>query len=542
MTEVSFTVGKLDASIALLLTADHHLIEFPTILLPDGIKPGSFVTIKANQDTAKEVSEKKKFEDLQDMILDLYGTHEPQAPVLKVKNITQTSAVLEWEPIELGSSQIKALTLYKNGLKLGRVPNPLVNKTTKLSGLQLNTEYEFKLRMETTAGVFFSDPLKITTHKMTDLSGITVCIGDIQAHEGITTEDIISSLHEMGAKPLQTEVAVDTTHFIATAGNGLQWKKALETNIPVVRPEWLRACAREKRIAGVRNFYLDCDPELLKDFKFVKKAVQEPVLDTVQGNEQETAGSPPNIEVTNHDDQPADEAPPPQEQSKVINVDAEESNQAETQNSETQAEQPELNEEITQEVSTEDVTISNSSNFPDEQNEDKELEQEEQIPEPTILTESQESETQGSETVKEEEFANENSSVVVNDEANDVNENQDFEDVELVNEEVTPVASEDTETQATQTVEEPVVEEQAESATEEDQTFSEESPVAAVVAEQSKMIDENETAEQDEDDEEEEEEEKEDTEKTVNDESTTNNSSTGSNKKKNKKKKKGGKK
>ena len=60
MVEVSLTVGKLDASLALLLTKDHHLIEFPTILLPNGVRAGSIVKIKCDQDLEgeKEITER----------------------------------------------------------------------------------------------------------------------------------------------------------------------------------------------------------------------------------------------------------------------------------------------------------------------------------------------------------------------------------------------------------------------------------------------------------------------------------------------------
>ncbi|CAM9023497.1 unnamed protein product [Wickerhamomyces anomalus] len=237
MVEVSLTVGKLDASLALLLTKDHHLIEFPTILLPDGVSAGSVVTIKCDQDLDEEAKDKNIFEDVQEQILEMFGKNEPKAPILKIKNVTQTSAVLEWEQLDLGSANIKSLTLYKNNSRLGQIPNPLVNTTTKLSGLPVDTPYEFHLRLDTTAGIYQSEPVKLRTHKMTDLSGITVCLGEIDPKEGITREDIESSLANMGAKPLQDEVKVDTTHFICTLGLGPQYKKALDNNIPKSVPK-----------------------------------------------------------------------------------------------------------------------------------------------------------------------------------------------------------------------------------------------------------------------------------------------------------------
>jgi len=275
MVEVSLTVGKLDASLALLLTKDHHLIEFPTILLPDGVNAGSVVTIKCEQDSEQESKEKQYFEQIQDQIFEKFGKNEPKPPILKIKNVTQTSAVLEWDQLDLGSANIKSLTLYKNNSRLGQIPNPLVNTTTKLSGLPIDTPYEFYLRLDTTAGIYQSEPVKLRTHKMTDLSGITVCLGEIDPKEGITREDIEQSLANMGAKPLQDEVKVDTTHFICTLSLGPQWNKALENNIPIVRPEWLKASETERRIIGVRNFYLDADPSILEQHRFKKPAPKE---------------------------------------------------------------------------------------------------------------------------------------------------------------------------------------------------------------------------------------------------------------------------
>lgn len=54
MVEVSLTVSKLDASLALLLTKEHHLIEFPTVLLPSDVEAGSIVRISCERDKAKE--------------------------------------------------------------------------------------------------------------------------------------------------------------------------------------------------------------------------------------------------------------------------------------------------------------------------------------------------------------------------------------------------------------------------------------------------------------------------------------------------------
>lgn len=276
MVEVSLTVGKLDASLALLLTKDHHLIEFPTILLPDGVQAGLIIKIKCDRDLELEKEQQEKFNQVQDSILELYGKQEPEPPLLKVKNITQTSCVLEWEKLQLANASIKSLSLYKNNVRLGQIPNALVNTTTKLSGLPLDTSFKFRLRLDTTSGVYYSNELEIKTHKMTDLSGITICLGEINyEEEGYTEEDIKVLLSNIGGKPIQKEVQVDTTHFICTLAKGPQWKRAVDNNIPVVRPEWLKACMQEKRLAGVRIFYLDANLEMIKKYRIV---VNEPLI------------------------------------------------------------------------------------------------------------------------------------------------------------------------------------------------------------------------------------------------------------------------
>ncbi|ODQ64360.1 hypothetical protein NADFUDRAFT_47574 [Nadsonia fulvescens var. elongata DSM 6958] len=261
MVEVSLTVGKLDASLALLLTKDHHLIEFPTILLPDDVEAGSIIKIVCEKDTRQEQREAEEFETVQDEILHTFGTKEPLSPVLWTKNITQTSVVLEWDPIEVGHSDVHSLTLYKNGSRVGIIPQPLTRTASKLSGLSIDAVYNFQLALATSAGLYLSNVLEFKTHKMTDLSGVTVCIGTIDESEGVTLEEIQESLKRIGSKPIQSEVKLDTTHFLCTAGVGSEWSKALQSNIPVVRPDWILACEYERRLVGVRSYYLDADPK-----------------------------------------------------------------------------------------------------------------------------------------------------------------------------------------------------------------------------------------------------------------------------------------
>lgn len=284
---ISLTVGKVDAGVAVLLTEDKRLvshtscryatprhfpypslfqspidipaqIEFPSILLPPSISSGSIVDITVSRNYASEAAAHKSFQALQSSILATYGQRSPTPPLLRCRNATQTSVVLEWDPIELATADLRSLSLYRNGSKAGSIPRPLEITATKISGLAVDTEYVFYLVLKTSAGHYSSEKLAVRTHKMTDLSGITVTPGVLPAP---LRESLSAAVRRIGAK-LADSVRIDTTHFVCTEGRGREWEKALEMNIPVVRPEWVEGCEREGRVMGVRSYYLNADPRL----------------------------------------------------------------------------------------------------------------------------------------------------------------------------------------------------------------------------------------------------------------------------------------
>jgi len=250
---VSLTVGKVDAGVTVLLTPDKRLIEFPSILLPPDISSGSIVDITVARNTASEDTAERAFRALQDEIFSSFGAAEPATPILRCRNATQTSVVLEWDPIQLATADLISLALYRNGQKAGNIPKPLAMHSTKISGLAVDTEYTFHLVLRTTAGTFTSERVTVRTHKMTDLSGITITTGILPAS---TRDGLTKAVERIGAK-IVDGVRIDTTHFVTTEGRGIQWEKANELNIPVVRPEWVDACEKNGRILGVTKFYLD---------------------------------------------------------------------------------------------------------------------------------------------------------------------------------------------------------------------------------------------------------------------------------------------
>ncbi|KAL9088882.1 MAG: hypothetical protein Q9159_002846 [Coniocarpon cinnabarinum] len=255
---VSLTVGKVDAGVAVLLTEDKRLIEFPSILLPPDISSGSIIDVNVSRNFAAESTSAKSFSTLQSSILSAFGASEPSTPILRCRNATQTSVVLEWDPISLATADLRSLTLYRNGSKAGAIPKPFENTSTKISGLAVDTEYAFALVLRTSAGTFSSGKLSVRTHKMTDLSGITITPG-VMAPELL--ESLSRTVDKMGAKLIDS-VRIDTTHFVCSEGRGAGWEKAMEMNVPVVLPDWVKGCEREGRIVGVRGYYLNADPKM----------------------------------------------------------------------------------------------------------------------------------------------------------------------------------------------------------------------------------------------------------------------------------------
>ncbi|KAF8885806.1 hypothetical protein BD779DRAFT_1532492 [Infundibulicybe gibba] len=265
----TFTVGKLDAGMAILLGERAHLIEFPSILLPPGATTGSIVNIAVHQNHAEEKRRDTEFWALQNEILKEFGVGSPDPPKLQLRNVTQTSVTLEWPIVQLATSKLRSLDIYRNGQRLAAIPSPMTNTSTKLSGLEINTEYTFQLILRTTAGTFPSNLVRVRTHTMTDTSGISVCFGNVQ--DAVLLENAKLALREMKAK-WSDKIQIDTTHFVCTTpaatpsgaqvtGNttgapGVEYQRALQLSIPVVQPQWILACHMEKKMIPIAAYYL----------------------------------------------------------------------------------------------------------------------------------------------------------------------------------------------------------------------------------------------------------------------------------------------
>ncbi|KAJ7450851.1 hypothetical protein FB451DRAFT_1374603 [Mycena latifolia] len=269
----TFTVGKLDAGMAILLGERAHLIEFPSILLPPGATTGSIVNIAVHQNHAEEKRRDAEFWALQDEILAEFGVRSPSPPKLQLRNVTQTSITLEWPPIELATAKLRSLDIYRNGQRLAPIPSPLTNTSSKLSGLELNTEYTFQLILRTTAGTFPSNLIRVRTHTMSDTSGISVCFGTVR--DSVMLENAKMALRDMKAK-WSDKIQIDTTHFVCTTpaatpsgaqasgsspiAPGVEYQRALQLSIPVVQPHWIFACHTERKLVAIAAYSLDAKP------------------------------------------------------------------------------------------------------------------------------------------------------------------------------------------------------------------------------------------------------------------------------------------
>ncbi|KAI8870575.1 hypothetical protein GQ42DRAFT_162595 [Ramicandelaber brevisporus] len=333
VSRVQFTVGKMDAGMAILLTEDNHLIEFPSLLLPKGITAGSVVTISVDRDRLQENSRRRDFFDLQDDILREFGQHKPANPTLQVRSVTQTAVVIEWDPLELHQTQLMKIVLYKNGqrtaqqiplpsqehLKSGSVGNgsgiaaglgsahyhlpksiavqpqavqvsspspstvgsqravsPAVNhrssilsvtgmlgslsqnalltpNTAKISGLDVDHEYEFRIEIHTTAGVFTSNTVRTRTHTLKNLQGINVCFGERESEDEVAK--LKECLNRLGAKWTEN-ITVDTTHLLTRHAGGPKFAIARACNTPIVAPDWLMDSESQGRLQPALAYYI----------------------------------------------------------------------------------------------------------------------------------------------------------------------------------------------------------------------------------------------------------------------------------------------
>ncbi|KAJ3337632.1 Chitin synthase, class 5 [Gonapodya sp. JEL0774] len=266
-------------AIAILLSPDHHLIEFPATILPgnvhqlgplrvcqisvrdychatdvnllaDGVSTGSIVNVSISRDIEKETRMRRDFLDLQEDIYHAFR-RKPEHPTIKVKWVTQTSITITWDPLVLYNVELRGIDVYRNNI---RSPGHFYGPTTvKLSGCEVNTEYEIFIGVRTSGGSLTSNKLMVRTHTLDNLTGIRIAFGEF----GIPEE--VQQLKEVCRRNECTwsdDLTVENTHFVCTLPRGEKYQRALELNIPIVNGDWIRQCEATRKIQPVGIYHV----------------------------------------------------------------------------------------------------------------------------------------------------------------------------------------------------------------------------------------------------------------------------------------------
>ena len=260
----TFTVGKLDAGVAILIGERASLIEFPSVLLPRGLTLGSVVDVRVTRNEAQEQKKREDFIGLQDEILQTYGVKAPTAPVIRLRGVTQTTIAIEWDALDIAHADLHSLDVVRNGQQIGKIPSPRTSRSTKLSGLEMDTEYAIQLILHTSAGSFTSNELHVRTHTLDNMSGVFVCLGTIPDQR--LYDATIQVVESLGAR-WSTQIQLETTHLLCSMlpdpSNAEQmrlYEKAEQLTLPIIQPHWLFACESKKRMVNVSPYVMDGMP------------------------------------------------------------------------------------------------------------------------------------------------------------------------------------------------------------------------------------------------------------------------------------------
>lgn len=175
----------------------------------------------------------------------------PEAPHIAMKWVTQTTIILKWEPLNIYAATFRGLDVYRNEQKLGL---NLQHTATgcKLSGLDVNQEYDICVVVRTSAGNFTSNKITIRTLELENLTGLYPAFGSFANDADI---DTLSKLLERIGAQYSDDLTSDNTHLICTLPKGPKYEKALELNIPIVTPEFLKACEQQGKVQPAHIYY-----------------------------------------------------------------------------------------------------------------------------------------------------------------------------------------------------------------------------------------------------------------------------------------------
>ncbi|CAJ0883466.1 4083_t:CDS:2 [Entrophospora sp. SA101] len=100
-------------------------------------------------------------------------------------------------------------------------------------------------------------------------------IGESDNIKPKSKQELIEIIKRIGAK-YEEHVGPDTTHLICNAQGGIEYQRAIEGNIPIVKPEWLVACEKAGKILA-SPYYLIPQSELIEIIKRIGAKYEEHV-------------------------------------------------------------------------------------------------------------------------------------------------------------------------------------------------------------------------------------------------------------------------
>lgn len=221
-------------------------------MLPEGVGTGSIINLTVERNKDEEQRQRDEFQALQEEIYHTFSK-KPKEPVLETKSATQTSITIRWDPLVLYAATFRGIDVYRNGQRLNLNVQPLAT-STKLTGLEVEQEYEIWIVVRTSAGEYPSSKIRVKTHSMDNLTGLNPCFGTFASDTEI--QPLVEIVERVGAS-YTDDLSSDNTHLICTVARGPKYEKALELNIPIVSPEFLKACEQQQKIMPSHSFYIN---------------------------------------------------------------------------------------------------------------------------------------------------------------------------------------------------------------------------------------------------------------------------------------------
>lgn len=191
-----------------------------------------------------------EFKEIQKRILDTLHK-EPSPPVLSSYGVTQTTAILRWEELNLHPVELLKIRIFKDSDEVMNQVNPAISQV-RITGLNMGYTYNFFIIVYTSAGKYRSNRVSVTTLTMEDLRGLNICFGIIEEAE---LEELKSILLKHSAS-YSEDVSLATTHFVTTKPSGSRYAEAKDLDIPIVTPSFIKACDIKKRVQPASSFAL----------------------------------------------------------------------------------------------------------------------------------------------------------------------------------------------------------------------------------------------------------------------------------------------